>query len=327
MRHRPLRWARTGLAACMALLLCAFGCGGSGAAAPPAPKVPAFDAARAFADLETQVAFGPRAPGTPERAAALKWLRTTLAEGAVQFKDQAFTFEPTDGSEPIQGNNLLARFSAQLGAGGEPLMISAHWDCRPVADQDAIPANRTKAVPGANDSASGVAVILELARIFRAQPPPRPVILALWDLEDSGQLPHTNGTPYMGFCQGSRYFAQNHEGWRPAEAINIDMIGDANLDIYREGYSELSHPELLDRIFAAAARLGHRQFVNEPGTLITDDHKPLIDVGIPAVDLIDLDYPGPRSNRYWHTLMDTPEHCSPESLRAVGETLLAVIYG
>ena len=318
-----MKLLRVSLAMLCVAWLTAFGCGGTNAGA----ATPTFDGERAMADLRTQCDFGPRAPGTPERSACLTWLKNTLTPLAAQVEDQAFTLHPANGGAGIAGNNVLARFNASRQTTTGALLIGAHWDCRPKADQDSSTAHQSKAVPGANDAASGVAVLLELARLFKQTPPPRPVYLALWDLEDMGQLPETQGMPYLGFCAGSRYFSQNLGNWRPAEAINIDMIGDANLRITREAYSDYSNASLNDKIFAAARRLGYTQFVNQGGQSIIDDHKPLIDVGIPSVDLIDLDYPGPNNNAYWHTLEDTPDKCSAASLKAVGQTLCAVIYG
>jgi Zn-dependent M28 family amino/carboxypeptidase len=316
-----MRWLQTLVLLCLALLLTAFGCAG---AKPVARTVPTFDGQRALDHVKTQCDFGPRAPGTAGRDACLRWLKTTLGALTTDVEDQAFTVNPP-AAAALHGNNVIASFAGT--GGGTVLMIGAHWDTRPVADEDPTPANRAQPVLGANDAGSGVAVLLELARVFQATPPPRPVKLVCLDLEDLGNLPATSGLGYQGFCVGSNWLAGHLGRHRPAEVIILDMIGDANLAIYQEGYSRVSHPNLVARLWQAASRLGYTQFRPQAGLTVTDDHKPFIDQGIPAVDLIDFDYPGPNSNRFWHTLDDTPDKCSAASLKAVGQTLLQVVYG
>jgi Zn-dependent M28 family amino/carboxypeptidase len=174
---------------------------------------------------------------------------------------------------------------------------------------------------GANDGASGVAVLLELARLFRESPPSIGVDLIFFDGEDYG---HEGDTP--NYLLGSRHFAATKEAsYVPRFGILLDMIGDAELEIPREGHSMRFAPDIVQLVWETAARLGYSQFVDWTDEPITDDHLPLNAVGIKTVDLIDFAYPD-ASHRYWHTHSDTPDKCSAESLEAVGSVVAEVVY-
>ncbi|MDD3642746.1 MAG: M28 family peptidase, partial [Candidatus Krumholzibacteria bacterium] len=170
-------------------------------------------------------------------------------------------------------------------------------------------------IPGANDGASGVAVLLEIARLLGRHEPPVGVDIVLFDGEDSGETGAA-----ADWCLGSAHFARNLRGYRPFAAIVIDMIGDRDLDIPMESYSLAAAPALLGELYDIASGLGYAQFRRERGPAIIDDHLPLIRAGLPAVDLIDFDYP------WWHTLDDTPDKCSPRSLEAVGRVLVEYLW-
>jgi glutaminyl-peptide cyclotransferase len=213
-------------------------------------------------------------------------------------------------------------------------MLCAHWDTRPVADEDPDPARHDQAILGANDGASGVAVLLEMAQAFAATPPRIPVVIALWDAEDSGKS--SGPRPYYGFLLGSEYFVDHMPAdAKPDQVILLDMVGGDNVPNPRVGtrpggnnafnlpierHSSASAPELVDEVYSAAAKLGHTAFERRPGYSVIDDHMPFINAGIPAIDLIEFDYPE------WHTVDDTPDHCDADSLGQVGETLLHVVY-
>ncbi|MCC7494535.1 MAG: M28 family peptidase [Fimbriimonadaceae bacterium] len=324
---RRWRWLHGALVAALALLLSAFGCGGGGNATggTPDPVVPAFNATRAFADLQTQVDFGPRAPGSAGHTACRNWLLAQLQARTGDVTQQDFSFT-TPGDTTFQFANLVAVFNPAGAPLSDALLLGAHWDTRPVADQDPDPAKRNQPILGANDGASGVAVLLELARHLQAAAPPRPVILVLFDFEDGGNTPLTTGQPLSGFSIGARHFAANIGRFRPREVIVVDMVGDPSLSLPREQNSVTSHPTLVDHVWQTAQSLGFTAFQNRLGLAITDDHIPLINIGVPAIDIIDFDYPGPNNHSFWHTTHDTPDNCRPESLRAVGQTLLNVIY-
>jgi Iap family predicted aminopeptidase len=276
-----------------------------------------FDEQRAFRNLLQQTRFGPREPGSPGHARCLKHLREELNKYSDIVNLQSFSFS-VPGWKTVQLTNIVASVNARATT---RIFVSAHWDTRPWADQDPDPKNRALPIPGANDGASGVAVILELARCLKQAPPAIGVDLVLFDGEDVGK----SGFPET-FSVGSRHLARNRpQGFTPLFGVNIDMIGDRNLDIYREQNSERLAPQVQSLVFSTARRLNLSQFIDTPGSEITDDHLPMNEIGIPTVDLIDFRYPD-ESNKYWHTMADTPDKCSPESLAAVGRLLLEIIY-
>jgi Zn-dependent M28 family amino/carboxypeptidase len=197
------------------------------------------------------------------------------------------------------------------------VLLCAHWDTRPTADQDPNPANRNTPIPGANDGASGVAILLEVARVLHEARPNVGVIVVMLDGEDYGP-----GVDAMFL--GSRYYAQNIVPTKANWGILLDMVGDRDLQIPREGYSQQRAPAVNDRIWRAARELGRPEFVDAPGQPILDDHIPLIEAGLPTIDLIDFNY-GP-GHSWWHTLADTPDKCSPASLEAVGQVVLRTLY-
>jgi Zn-dependent M28 family amino/carboxypeptidase len=199
---------------------------------------------------------------------------------------------------PIE--NLVARRSAE----SPRIILGAHYDTRMFADNDPDPEQQTNFVPGANDGASGVAVLLELARSLPQDTVP--VWLVFFDAEDNGRI---EGWDWI---LGSREFVKNNPV-QPRAAVIVDMIGDADLNIYKE---RNSNPDLTEEIWGVAKALGYEsQFIPEYKHSMLDDHTPFLEAGIPAVDIIDFDYP------YWHTVQDTTDKVSSESLQAVGDTL------
>jgi Zn-dependent M28 family amino/carboxypeptidase len=230
---------------------------------------------------------------------------------------QNFTGKDHTGTQH-QLTNVISSFNLSA---TDRILLTAHWDTRPWADQDPHPANHNKPLLGANDGASGIAVLLEIARLLKQNPPPIGVDMVFFDGEDLGRSGDTDS-----FCLGSKHFARTKApGFHPRFAINLDMVGDRLLTIPREPYSEEYAPSVVEMIFSTARALKIAAFVDKPGRATYDDHIPLNEVNIPAVDLIDFDYPD-ESNRYWHTMEDTPDKCSPESLEAVGVVLVHIIY-
>ena len=262
--------------------------------AQPAPDSASFNRQRAYADVETQVAFGSRAPGSEGHAKILAWMRGELESAGWQVEIQ----ESEALGHPIQ--NLVARRNDER----PQIIFGAHYDTRLHADNDPDPSKHTEHVPGANDGASGVAVLLELARSLPDDTPP--IWLVFFDAEDNGNI---EGWDWI---LGSREFVANNSVQSRAVVI-VDMIGDADLNIYKE-YN--SNAELMDEIWTTAQSLGFEdKFIPEFKHSMTDDHTPFLQAGLPAIDIIDFDYP------YWHTTQDTPDKVSPQSLEAVGKTL------
>lgn len=281
-----------------------------GAAAPMADRPP-FRAERAFALLERQVAFGPRVPGTPGHAAQLAWMREYLRERADTLVEQRFV-HVTSAGETLRLTNLFARFRPEA---AQRILLLAHWDTRPFADQDPEPANRRLPVPGANDGASGVAVLLELAELFRQQPPPVGVDVLLTDGEDYG--PES-----ADMFLGARHFAANlPPGYRPLYGVLLDMVATPSPRFPIEGYSQQYAPEVARRVWEVARQLGYADvFPAVVGDPVQDDHVPLNQAGIRTINIIDFAYP------HWHTVRDVPANTSAETLRIVGEVVAELVY-
>jgi hypothetical protein len=282
---------------------------------------PTFDAKRAFADLEKQVKFGPRVPGTKGHADCRDWILAELQQSCGNAERQDFEIIlPRTRSEPrvdLNLSNLYAQISPDV---QRQVMLCAHWDTRPIADNEIDPRKAELPIAGANDGASGVAVLLELGRLFAAKKPAVGVQFVFFDGEDYGP---DNNRMYLG----AKRYARKPALPKPLYAILIDMVGDKNLGIPRELRSELMAKEINDKVWNAAKELGIKQFLSQTGHLVDgqleeiwDDHLPLLERGWKAIDLIDFDYP------YWHTLEDTPDKCSPDSLKAVGDVLAKVVY-
>jgi len=277
-----------------------------------------FDGEKAFVYLQEQCDIGFRNPGSPGHQQALEYYRDFFAELADTLILQTFEQDIPDDNISFTLTNVIAGFNIN---GQNPLLIGAHWDTRPRADHDPIPANRTSPILGANDGASGVAVLMHLGELLRDRQPDRAVYLVLFDGEDYG---YSGSLKY--YCMGSEYFAKNLPVPKPTEAIIIDMIGDKELNIPIERQSYQSHPELIRALWDIAKNRGYSEFQRKFGGYIHDDHVMLIEyAGIPSVDLIDFEYPN-RYRNYWHTTMDTPDKCSPRSLEVVGQVLYDYIF-
>ncbi|MFN3649247.1 MAG: M28 family peptidase [Armatimonadota bacterium] len=312
---RP-RWLLLGAGAALGALLL-FQAGSREDNAPAGGKRPAFDKAAAFAQLEKQVAFGPRVPGSKGHAACRDYLVETLKPLADRVERQDFTVE--SGGKKLPMTNVIARWKG-TGTGGDDkgVLLTAHWDTRPTADYERTAARRATPIAGANDGASGVAVLLEAARVFKASPPPVPVMIVLFDGEDVGP-----GLEDMFF--GSRYFAEHLPADTPKKGILLDMVGDRDLQIPMESNSLQAARDVLYSVYDTAHRLGYaRHFPKRIGGPIEDDHVQLHAKGLRVIDLIDFNY-GP-GHSWWHTLEDTPDKCSPESLKVVGDVVLEWTY-
>ncbi len=308
-----------GLAVCASLLLVAARCGGvggeaaEGESASAGAPYPRFDGSAAYELVQRQVDFGPRVAGTQGHRAMAAWIEEYLRERADTLIVQRFTHVSVDG-DSLPMRNFLARFRPTA---SRPLLLLAHWDTRPMADAAYDQADRAKPVPGANDGASGTAILLELANLLAQAPPPRAVDILLVDGEDYGDFAVGEDV-----FVGSRYFAANlPDGYRAEYGVLLDMVGDRDLDIYVEGNSNRLAPEVVDRVWNIARRLGFGDiFHRETRHTVNDDHIPLNDAGIPTIDVIDFDYD------YWHTPEDTPDKVTASSLGAVGTVMARLIY-
>jgi Zn-dependent M28 family amino/carboxypeptidase len=293
-------------------------------AIPPAP-VPPFDADRAFGDIEKQMAFGPRVPNSSAHDKALAFLKEVLSQCTSEVSLQDFTSPGYKDGETLKLTNVIASFNPQA---TWRVLILTHYDSRPWADEDPNKANKDKPVPAANDGASGSAVMLELARQFKDNPPPIGVDLLFDDGEDYGKYDVDQLTRYF---LGVKYFVKSKSAdYNPRFAILLDMVGDKNAIFAPEANSVKSAPQFTNEIWKEAASLGLSHFRPSNGSDIEDDHIPLIEAGIPSVDIIDGQLVGHATDdperKYWHTIDDLPKHLSPATLGEVGKLLLHLIY-
>ncbi|MDI6827740.1 MAG: M28 family peptidase [Armatimonadota bacterium] len=270
---------------------------------------PRFDADRAFFYLQKQCDFGPRPVGSPAHEKLKAYLIAELKKCADSVQCQDFVHNRFGKTYKL--SNIIANFGK---LDSSAILLCAHWDTRPTADQEIELNKRSEPILGANDGASGVAVLLELARLFNERPPPVPIVIVLFDGEDFGP---TSEHMFLG----SQYFAKNVKKETFRYGILLDMVGDKELTIYREKSSNKYAKRVVDRVWTAAAKLGYSKvFIDQEKYNIIDDHIPLNKKGIPCIDVIDFDY------AYWHTLQDTVDKCSSISLRIVGETIASVVY-
>ena len=262
-----------------------------------APLVPvegaSFNGHSAFNHVEAQMKLGPRPTGSEAWRAAGDYIAHHLKSSGWIVEEQRFAYQGT------RIRNIIGRKGR-----GPVLILGAHYDTRLRADQDK--KNPAMPVPGANDGASGVAVLLELARSLQSGDLAREVWLTFFDAEDNG------GLDGWEWAAGAKFMAENL-ALRPEVVVVVDMVGDADQQIY---YDKNSDPGWSQRIWAVAHRLGYgNHFLSLPKYGVVDDHIPFAQKGIPAVDIIDFDYP------YWHTTQDTIDKVSPTSLERVGRTL------
>jgi glutaminyl-peptide cyclotransferase len=293
----------------------------AGCESAPVPP-PEFDGAAALRYVETQLGFGPRIPGSVGHRRMAAWLDSLLRTRADTLVVQHWTHVTRQG-DSLPMYNYLARFNP---GAGTRLLFLAHWDTRPRADA---PGSRDTTVPvlGANDGASGVAVLLGMADALKKLPPGVGVDLLFVDGEDYGSF---DAGQDQDVLIGSRYYAQHlPAGPAPRYAVLFDMVGDKDLRIPKEGYSVTGAPDVVETVWALAKRIGHGGvFVNEAGIALTDDHIPLQQVGIRAIDLIDFTYGPPAAGAggaWHHTPDDTLDKVSAASLKVVGDVGMALI--
>jgi len=282
---------------------------------PTVLQAAVFSAEQSFGWLEAQCELGPRTPGS-EGHSALQDMITGLADSLglswAKLKHEAVS--------PLTGEVMpLAEIIVSIGPpGGRRLWVGAHYDTRAVADQDPDPANRSQAIIGANDGASGVAVLMHLMEVLAEEAPAIGVDLLFLDGEDQGRPSEP-----LTFCLGSEWLAARCRdfghplaGGDPVGVVIVDMVADQGVTIPMEGQSLRYAGTWTRQVFDRAASLGLDVFVPEPGRAVHDDHVPFLRQGIPAVDLIDF------HDESWHTVGDVPESCSPRGLGQVGTLIL-----
>jgi hypothetical protein len=279
-----------------------------------------FNADSAMSYVRAQLEFGPRVPGSEASRKTGDWIVAHLRKTADTVVEQSWTQAQTTrmGGQKIPMRNIFARFKP--GAAGRILYVT-HWDTRPVADMEDDPAKQKLPIPGANDGASGVALLLALADALKRTPPGFGVDLLFVDGEDWGVW----GPPDADVLLGSAYFAEHLStlpgaGYTPLFGVLWDMIGDSDLEILQEQNSVNAAPEVVQRVWEQARQLGYeRYFSPRTQTPITDDHVPLIKAGLRVIDVIDIVYD------CHHKLCDTIDKVSAKSLKIVGDVALALV--
>ncbi|MCH8313434.1 MAG: M28 family peptidase [Nitrospinae bacterium] len=256
--------------------------------------------------LKTLTGFGPRNFGSPGYFRTIDLIRKVGEEYADGVDVQTFPVHQGNG-KTLQMSNIRLKFNGTRK--GPAVLIGAHFDTRPYADEESNPALRLRPILGANDGGSGTAVVLTLARYLKNNRDRRPVELVFFDGEDYGAK--GSGENLLGSTYYANQLRQTGVDMWPYCVIIIDMVGDRNLEIYKETHSMKSAPWLVELIYGTAEKIKVAQFHSQSKHTIFDDHYPFIGLGIPSVVLIDFDYP------HWHTLEDTLDKCSKESLFAV----------
>ena len=281
--------------------------------------MPSFNEQRAFQHLIDQCSYGPRNPGSLGYNNFSIYLEQYLKNLSSNIIIQDFTYlEHITGVER-NGKNFIIQFNKES---NERILIGAHWDTRAISDEDTDEDNRSMPVLGANDGASGTAVLMELATIFSINSPPIGVDIVFFDAEDVG----ISGQPTT-YAMGSEYFSKNLPIDKPDSGIIVDMVGDKYLKIPIERFSYQIDRDAVKELWSLASDLSLSAFEYTVGYEIYDDHVPLWEnAKIPTIDIIDFDYPNLFYN-HWHTQNDTPENCSPQSLGQVGTLLVNYIYG
>jgi hypothetical protein len=293
----------------------------------PKSQAPEFNADSAYAFVQKQVDFGPRVPGSEAHSACRDWLVSKLEGYADRVIKQEGTL-PVYSGKQFKFTNIIASFNPEQ---GNRILLCAHWDTRPFADQDKDPTNHQKPIAGANDGGSGVGVLLEIARLLKSSPVNIGVDIVLFDLEDYGQPEFAQGPKQAdSYALGSQYWSKNPHvpGYQAKYGILLDMVGAANSRFRVEGFSNQFAPSIVQKVWSTASDLGYGPFFPmEMGPPIQDDHFYVNTLkGIPTVDIIHLENNGYQTfHSSWHTMQDDMSVIDPTTLKAVGQTVLTVV--
>lgn len=322
------------MAVCIAFSLITCGCNNKAAKTTSVEdyqKVsPDFSGDSAYVFVEKQVDFGPRVPNTSQHVACGDYLTSELKRLGADVQEQKMVVTAYDGTK-LNARNIIGSYGLDK---KDRVLLFAHWDTRPYSDQDSNPANHHKPLLGANDGASGVGVLLEVARVIQSQNPEIGVDIIFFDAEDYGVPAFVTNYPdptNTTWCLGSQYWAKNPHvpNYKAKYGILLDMVGADGAKFYKEGYSKEYAGNVLDRVWSTAVQLGYgNYFINKDGGTTTDDHVPVNEIRrIPSIDIIQFDENSDTSFYHaWHTQKDDMSGISKETLKAVGQTVLEVIY-
>ena len=294
-----------------------------------ASAAPSFDADSAYTYVARQVAFGPRVPNTEAHKSCAAFLISELERHGAEMYIQEATLTAYNGDR-LQAKNIIGIYNPEH---KKRILLFAHWDSRPYSDHDPDEANYYKPIDGADDGGSGVGVLLEIARQIGQKAPDVGIDIIFFDAEDYGtpDFIRNNYTPDT-YCLGSQFWAKNPHvpGYKANFGILLDMVGHRDATFYKEGFSMSYAAPFVERVWNAARNLGFgRYFINTKGSSITDDHLYVITGrNIPCVNIIYTkpDNPLHGFGTHWHTQNDTMDNIDKKTLKAVGQTVLAVIY-
>jgi len=286
-----------------------------------------FNADSAFDFVKKQTDFGPRVSNSTANKKCAVWLENTLKRFTPEVKVQSFDAKAYDGTI-LHLKNIIGSFNP----GAEKrILLCSHWDSRPFADQDPEVANRRKPIDGANDGASGVGVLLEIARQFSLKNPTTGVDIVFFDGEDYGSPQDEQSQVEDDWCLGSQYWSRNPHvpAYSACFGILLDMVGAADATFTKEGTSMYYAADYVNRVWHIASQLGYGSyFVNDETAAIIDDHSYINDLRqVPTLDIIHHD-PSTQSGfyKYWHTLGDNIQGIDKQTLMAVGQTVLTTVY-
>lgn len=315
------------------LLLICYACGSNNKkdetkdSRPERVKAPAFNADSAYSYVKAQVDFGPRVPNTKEHVACGDYLASKLSGFGAQVTSQRADLSAFDGTI-LKARNIIGAYKPES---KKRIALFAHWDTRPWADNDPDEANYHTPILGADDGASGVGVLLEIARQIQLKQPELGVDIILFDAEDYGTPKfHPGESDENSWCLGSQYWSQNfhEEEYNARFGILLDMVGGKGATFYKEGFSNDYAPSVVKKVWEAASQAGFgNYFINQNGGYATDDHLFVNRLAkLPTIDIIPYDAASGEFTRVWHTVGDNLDAIDPATLKAVGQTVLEVIY-
>ena len=292
------------------------------------PVGPDFNADSAYIYLQEQCDFGPRTMNSTAHDKCEKWIIQKFEQYGCKVTTQKATLNGYDGT-PLRSTNIIASYNPKATT---RIMFCAHWDCRPWADNDPDSTNWHKPIVAANDAASGVGVMIELARILKGSGLELGVDFICFDAEDYGTPQWFEGEdPGDTWALGAQYFANNlPEGYAPRYGILLDMVGGVGAKFYREGMSMQYAPAIVKKVWNAARQVGYGSyFPKDDGGMITDDHIPVNQTAnIPCIDVIPY-YPDCAQSSFgptWHTIADNMDNIDKNTLKAVGQTMVQVLF-